>query len=94
MKINEKSIIIITIILLNVAVECKGMLKKKLSRDTESQRERDNDRDSKTERERQQDREAHLTVAIRRQEYSIALTKSFQNTFELQEERNKRGGGI
>lgn len=84
--------------MLNVAVECKGALKKKLSSNTESQRERerekDNDRDSKTESERQQDREAHLTVAIRRQEYSIALTKSFQNTFELEEERNKRGGGI
>lgn len=41
-----------------------------------------------------QDREveAHLTVAIRRQDYSIALTKCFQNTVKLRERRNRGGG--
>lgn len=36
--------------------------------------------------------EAHLTVAIRRQDYSIALTKCFQKTVKLRERRNKSGG--
>lgn len=35
--------------------------------------------------------EAHLSVAIRRKDYSIALTKCFQNTVKLQERRNKGG---
>lgn len=34
--------------------------------------------------------EAHLTVAIRRKDYPIALTKCFQNTVKLQERR--KGG--
>lgn len=33
--------------------------------------------------------EAHLTVAIRREDYSIALTKCFQNTVKLQETETK-----
>lgn len=33
--------------------------------------------------------EAHLTVAIRRKDYSIALTKCFQNTVKLRGRKNK-----
>lgn len=43
----------------------------------------------KTETETETD--AHLSVAIRRKDYSIALTKCFQNTVKLQERRNKGG---
>lgn len=35
--------------------------------------------------------EAHLTVAIRRQDYSIALTKCFQNSIKLRERKKTRG---
>lgn len=37
-----------------------------------------------TERKRER-KEAHLTVAIRRQGYSIAFSKCFQNTVKLRE---------
>lgn len=43
-------------------------------------------------KKRNREIEAHLTVAIRRQDYSIALTKCFQNTVKLRERRNKGGG--
>lgn len=42
-------------------------------------------------KKRKSEIEAHLTVAIRRQDYSIALTKCFQNTVKLRERRNKSG---
>lgn len=48
-------------------------------------------RDRKHSHGRKEEREtdAHLTVAIRRQNYSIALTKCFQNIVKLQEEETR-----
>lgn len=43
----------------------------------------------KQRKETERQTEAHLTVAIRREGYSIALTKCFENTVKLQEGRNK-----
>lgn len=47
------------------------------------------ERQRKKKQERERETEAHLKVAIRREDYSIALTKYFQNTVKLQEKETK-----
>lgn len=39
---------------------------------------------------KRQSQEAHLTIAIRRQDYSIALTKYFENIVKLRERKAEK----
>lgn len=46
----------------------------------------------RAETSKRESREAHLTIAIRRQDYSIALTKYFENIVKLREGKAEKGG--